>query len=286
MVTNETREWAKNTLQEEKSLHAVAAKNTLAVLYFQNKSGQEELDPLKKGLALMLTTDLSSVKGLQVVERVKLQALVEEIGLGVSGLVEPGTAPRVGKLLQARWLVGGDITGTRETRLRIQSNLLDVSSTKIAGQPVSEGILTELFRIEKDLLFDIIKLVSIKITPEEELRLRKPCSTSSKALFSLFEGVAASDRQEYEKAAGLYEKALKDDPNICIASDAMNELHKLGLISEKKKSSDLLRALRDSTSLSNQLTPKDEAKRKFTPKDIPTTTNIEVIFPSPPGPVD
>jgi curli biogenesis system outer membrane secretion channel CsgG len=57
----------------------------------------------------MLITDLSEVKGLQIVERIKLQALVEEMGLGASGLVEANTAPRVGKLLGAQWLIGGDI---------------------------------------------------------------------------------------------------------------------------------------------------------------------------------
>ncbi len=283
VITNETREWARKTLQEEKSLKTVEAKNSLAVLYFQNKTGQEELDQLQKGFALMLITDLSSVKGMQVIERIKLQALVEEIGLGASGLVDSNTAPRVGKLLQAQWLAGGNITGSQQSKLRIKSDLLNVPTAKVVGQPASEGMLPELFRIEKELLFEIIKLLNIKVTPEEEVRLRKPCSTNSKALFALFTGVDASDHEEYEKAATLYNKALKDDPNVCLAGEALNELHDLGLISEKKKSGGLLRSLRDSTSLTNQLTPKEEIKREFTPKDATTTITIDVVIPTPPA---
>ena len=44
---------------------------TLAVLYFENNSivDKETLDPLSKGLAEMLVTDLAKISGLQVVER-------------------------------------------------------------------------------------------------------------------------------------------------------------------------------------------------------------------------
>ena len=231
----------------------------------------------------MLITDLSTVAGVQVVERIKLQALAEELGLGASGLVEPGTEPRVGKLLRAQRLVGGDVSGTQQTLLRIQSRLLDTATSTVIGQPAAEGILPELFRIEKDLLFGLTKLLNLDVKPEEMAKLVKPCSTNSKALIALFKGVDVSDRGDYEKAKDFYEKALKEDPNICIAEDAFQELRDLGLISVKKKSGDLVRSLRESTSLTNQLTPKEELKLKFYPNDIPTPTTIQVIFPSNPG---
>ena len=281
VITKDAREWAKKTLLEEKSLRAVTAQNTLAVLYFQNKTGKDELDPLQKGFAFMLISDLSSVKGLQVIERIKLQALVEEIGFGANGLIEAASAPRAGKLLSARWIVGGDITGAQNAELQVRSDLLDIPTSKIIGQPASRGALPELFRMEKELLFDTIKLLDIRIRPDEEMRLRKPCSTNSKALFALFEGVDASDRQEYGKAAQLYEKALDDDPNICMADDALNELHNLGLVPVKSKSGELLHSLQSDTSLTNAVNSKDEIRNIKPPGAMNTTTdlNIQVNFP-------
>ena len=108
MVTDDARTWAKQAVAQEKALKAVTVANTVAVLYFFNRTGQPDLDPLQKGLTVMLITDLSKVKSLTVVERVRLQALAEELKLGVSGLVTENTAPRVGKLLGAHWLVGGN----------------------------------------------------------------------------------------------------------------------------------------------------------------------------------
>ena len=66
VITEDARLWARKVLKEEKTLQTVEGKNTLAVLYFQNMTGKMELDPLQKGLTLMLITDLSGVKDLQL----------------------------------------------------------------------------------------------------------------------------------------------------------------------------------------------------------------------------
>ncbi|MBE9580499.1 MAG: hypothetical protein IMF18_02650 [Proteobacteria bacterium] len=81
MVTEEVRSWAKEALEQEKALKTISAPNTVAILYFYNKTEWSNLDLLQKGLTIMLITDLSKVEEIQIVERVKLQALVEELDL-------------------------------------------------------------------------------------------------------------------------------------------------------------------------------------------------------------
>jgi TolB-like protein len=282
VITSDVRAWAQKALEEEGTLKAPIGRNTLAVLYFLNKTDMPELNPVQKGLALMLTTDLSTVKGIQVIERVKLQALVEEMGLGTSGLVEPDTAPRVGKLLGAERLLGGNISAGQQAQvLQIQSTLLNVPSQEIQGQPMVKGKLSNLFILEKDLLFEIIKLLQIELKPEERERLRKPCSTNMSALMSLFNGIEESDKGEYEKAAGFYEQGLKEDPDICIAHDAIKELKALGLIASKRSRS-MLQSIREETSLTDQMSPEESIKRERTPGEVrppSTSTDIIIHFP-------
>jgi len=270
VVTQDIRGWAKKVLEEEKTLQALEGKNTVAVLYFQNKTNQSDLDPLQKGLTLMLITDLSKVGGLQVIERVRLQALIEEMGLGTTGLVAPEAAPRVGRLLGAQWIVGGEILKGPADQLNLQSNPLEVPTQKILGQLMTGGQLEELFRMEKDLLFEIVKLLKIDIKPIEN-ELRKPCSTNLKGLMALFRAIDASDQKNYELAAEFYEKALKEDPAICIAKEALKELERLKLVPTAKRSPSLLRSLREGTSLNDQLTPTPETKREVRPPDSPKT---------------
>lgn len=262
VVTQNIRLWAKRALEEEKALRPVAAPNTVAVLYFENKTGKSEFDPLQKGLALMLITDLFSVKGLQVVERIKVQALVEEMGFGVTGLVQPGSAPRIGRLLGARWIIGGEITAGS---IRIQSSILDVTESKLLGQPVAIGEMTDLFRLEKELLFKMMEFLKIEITPQEREELKRYCSTNMRALHLLFKGIEASDRGQYEKAAQFYESALKEDPKICVARGALQELIQLKLVKPQKRSEELLKSLRDRSSLTDQLSPEDATKRTIIP---------------------
>lgn len=155
VVTPNIKLWAKKALEEEKALRPIEARNTVAVLYFENKTGDPEFDPLQKGLTLMLITDLYAVKGLQVVERAKLQALVEEMGLGTSSLVQPVSAPRLGRILGARWIIGGEIT---KGSIRIQSNVLDVGEQKILGQPMTRGEMADLFRKRRPALQEWVAL--------------------------------------------------------------------------------------------------------------------------------
>ncbi len=277
VITPETRTWAKKALEAEKGLGVAPSPNTVGVLYFRNNTGQSKLDPLQKGFALLLITDLSKVEGFQVVERIKLQALVDELKLGVSGLVKADTAPRVGKLLGAQWLVGGTMDG-QETGLEISSTPLDVPAQTVLGQPKSLGPLAEIFQMEKNLLFDIIGLLKVQITPAKEEELKKLCTNNLNAFFALSRGIDASDRGDYNKAAQFYKEALDLDPKICVAGDALNELTMLGKISKRQRSRDLLRSLRDQTSLTDQLTPEEPLKRTLTPKDIAP------LGVTPPGP--
>ena len=229
VVTEEVKSWAKGALEQEKALKTVTAPNTVGVLYFRNQSGQRKLDLLQKGMALMLITDLSKIRDIQVVERVKIQALTEEMGLGASGLIDPATSPRVGRLLGAQWLVQGDILKDRPEILGIRSDLLGVPEEEMLGHPEAEGTLEDIFQLEKEILFELTGLLKVALTPEEKEALKAPLAATVGGLLTLVEAVEASDAGSYKQAVKLYQKALKTDPSIGIAQDAVQELSSLGL---------------------------------------------------------
>lgn len=65
-------------------------------------------------LSGMLSNELSSSGDFRVVERSKLQSVLEEQNLAVSGRVAPGTGAKIGKLTGAQYLVTGTVTAYEE----------------------------------------------------------------------------------------------------------------------------------------------------------------------------
>ncbi len=157
---------------------------------------------------------------------------MEELNLGKSGLVDAKTAPRVGRLMGAEYLLGGEMLADKLTELQVDPGILDVPKEKTYGQTPVKGKTAELINIEKEILFGTVaKLEYIKLTKEEEEKLRKPLSTKVKALFHLFDAVDQSDNEKYEQATNSYLAAYQEDPELSLAKEAILEIITKGLIS-------------------------------------------------------
>jgi TolB-like protein len=123
---------------------------TVAVLYFDYSGKNQDLMPLQKGLAQMLITDLAAVETLRVVERERLQAILDEHKLATSGKIDSKTAARIGKLLGARHLVLGsyfDVAGS----LRVDARLVDVETGAIVKSIGAQGKADEFLELEQKL---------------------------------------------------------------------------------------------------------------------------------------
>jgi len=74
--------------------------------------------PLAKGLPQMMMTELSVNPNLRIVERDRLQAVLDELKLTQSALVDANTAQRVGKIIGAKYMLYGNTTVTPDKKLR------------------------------------------------------------------------------------------------------------------------------------------------------------------------
>ncbi|MBT4837553.1 MAG: hypothetical protein HON94_09440 [Methylococcales bacterium] len=81
--------------------------NSVAVAGFTNR-GEDKYKIISKGLTALIISDLSKVPGLKVLERQKMQRLVDELKLAESGVVSKKTNVRMGKLMKAENIVIGE----------------------------------------------------------------------------------------------------------------------------------------------------------------------------------
>ena len=208
---------AKKALAEEKTLMTVQPDaNTVAVCYFQDLSPDKSLRAFQKGLAAMVITDLSKIKSLKVVERMRLQALLAEMKLGQTGIVDQNTAPRVGRLLGAENLIVGNLTlGS----INATTSLTSSGTGEIKGTSSVTVEQEKFYELPIAIVKDIAGILGIILTPEESKAIGIPHTTVYNAFIYYGEALDALDAGNWKAAKDLFAKAVKEDPKFDMAVD-------------------------------------------------------------------
>jgi hypothetical protein len=101
------QEVASAVAREKEVVSTPPEPGSIAVQAFLNR-GNDAYRSMAKGLAAMIISDLTKVPGLKVLEREKVQLLVNEAKLGDSGLADTSSAVRSGRLMRAEKVVVGN----------------------------------------------------------------------------------------------------------------------------------------------------------------------------------
>ncbi len=130
-----------------------AAPTTLAVLPFENNAvtDHQSYAPLAQGLAAMLITDLKLAgTSLKVIERAQIAALLKEIALGQSGMLDAGTAVQAGRLLGAQAIAFGSFM-VLGNDLRLDARIIRVETSECILASSIMGKKDEFMKLERQL---------------------------------------------------------------------------------------------------------------------------------------
>ncbi|MBU2622126.1 MAG: tetratricopeptide repeat protein [Proteobacteria bacterium] len=206
---------AVKALAEEKNLMAAKPDtNTVAVCYYQDLSPDKSLRAFQKGLASMIITDLSKVKSVRVVERVRLQALLEEMKLGQTGIVDPKTAPRLGKLLGAENIVVGNLSSGS---IKAVTTLASTGKGNVKGSASVSVDKNKFFEIPVIIVRDIAKILGITLSDDESKAIGIPHTKVYNALIYYGNALYALDAGKWKEAKDFFAMALKEDPAFALA---------------------------------------------------------------------
>jgi TolB-like protein len=114
---------------------------TVAVLYFTNGAlvGNADYAPLSKGMAEMMITELARNPGIRVVERDRLQRLLDEQTLGGGDRVDKETAVRLGKILGAHHLLMGSFVIDPRQNMRIDVRSVNTETSQVEYVETIDG---------------------------------------------------------------------------------------------------------------------------------------------------
>lgn len=207
---------ARKALAAEKSLQTTKPEsNTVAVCYYQDHTADNRLKGFQKGLAAMVITDMAKIRSIKVVERARLQALLQEMKLGQTGIVDAKTAPRVGRLLGVETLVVGGLA----SGIDVTTTLASTSREKIVGTTNATIPQKAFFEIPKGIVLEAAKIMKIDLTPEEMEAIGIPHTKSYKAVSYYGLALDALDAGKWKEAKDLFGRALMEDPMFDLAAE-------------------------------------------------------------------
>jgi tetratricopeptide (TPR) repeat protein len=227
----ELEEAVRSALTRERELAGTTpAPRTVGVFPFLLATTDTTLRPLGTAMAELLTTDLAQTERLRVLERVRVQMLLDEMKLGASGRVDVSTAARSGRILGASNVVQGRVDGS-QTQLALQTSVVRVPSP--TGTPLtpirSSGALARIFELEKNLALALYERMGVQLTVAERQRVMRQQTRNVQALLAFGFGLEAEDAGRFGESYAHFQRAVQLDPNFARAREKMDESSRLGL---------------------------------------------------------
>ena len=181
----------------------------------------------------MLIAELASTKKFTLVERKELNAVLSEQKLGASGMVRPETAPSIGKLTGAKYLVSGTVSAFEENTKGSDSGI-SVMGISVGGSKGKAYMAVDLKVIDTGT-GEIVDVRTVEATSDSgSMRFglnlgflsgslgEKEKTPTGKAIraciveisqyleCSLLEGKGSSCMQEYDKKESKRRQKTKD----------------------------------------------------------------------------
>lgn len=190
---------------------------TVAVMYFTNGALVDNAvyAPLSKGMAEMMITELSQNSAVRVVERDRLQALIEEQNLQNSDRVDKETAVRLGKTLGARHLLMGTFVIDPQQNMRIDVRAVNTETSAIEYTKTVSGKADKLLELVVQLGGEVNK--GLKLPAMQGASNTIPAAKNPnqfRALMAMSRAIEAEDRKDKASAVAEYRNAIAFAPEL------------------------------------------------------------------------
>ena len=225
MMAVKMKEVAEKALLQEKKygLSGLTAEEiqpgSVAVLYFKNETGDSAYASLSKGIAELFISDLLKLRRLNVIERVQLQKLLEEMKLGLTGIIDEKEAPRIGRLLRVERIVNGSYSILPDEKIRIDAVVVDTVSGRILDKFSDADSLKRFYSVEKNVLMKVLEAMKVDLSDTERIYVSAAPTKRIDAFMTFSRGLDFADLGKNEEAMKSFLSALALDPGFQLAAD-------------------------------------------------------------------
>jgi TolB-like protein/class 3 adenylate cyclase/tetratricopeptide (TPR) repeat protein len=181
-------------------------KPSIAVLPFQNMSGDPEQEYFSDGITEDLITDLSKISGLFVIAR-------------NSSFAYKGRSVKVQEIrsdLGVRFVLEGSVRKAGN-RVRITAQLIDTGSGGHLWAERFDRDLTDIFSTQDEVVEKIVGTLAVTLTQGEERRLHRRATGNVEAYEAWLRArdlLSGSTRESVTQAKAMHRRAIELDPNF------------------------------------------------------------------------
>ena len=195
---------------------------SIAVLAFENMSGDPEQEYFSDGVVEDIITDLSKITGLFVIAR-------------NSTFAYKGKRPNVRDVcrrLGVRYALEGSVRRVAN-RVRITAQLIDGNSGGHVWAERYDRELHDIFAVQDEVTRDIVSALALKLTPDERERLPHRSTENLEAYEHFLHGRDQAFRDTPEanaQARAMLEKAIELDPQFSLAFSHLSRNHVIAYV--------------------------------------------------------
>lgn len=229
------RRLARNAAGSERQLQAGAVpppdRLTVAVFPFQTLSPDPgraaAQQPFNRGLVAMITADLARVPALTVLERERVDALLRELRLADSGLVDRATLGPPAALLGAGTVVSGTLLNEPGPaglgnlalgRYRINAAAFDMRQARVFATPEADGSQARFFVLQKQIVNALLQALGITDIPAAVQHVH---TRNWEAYKRFAQGLQLLAQDRFDDARQAFFAALREDPAFALADEAL-----------------------------------------------------------------
>jgi tetratricopeptide (TPR) repeat protein/tRNA A-37 threonylcarbamoyl transferase component Bud32 len=186
---------------------------SVAVMYFESMSGDEEIQWLSRGLPNMLVTDLAQTPGLDVVSSQRIHEILQQVGQENLETIDKSVVTEVARRAGAGAAVVGSIFKSGD-EIRIDVQVQDVGTGRVLSAESVRG--NDVFPLVDELTGRI--RASLEVGDFGSGRPIAEVTTPSLEAWELYtEGYQAMQNVRYADARAAFEKAVEIDPSFAMA---------------------------------------------------------------------
>jgi tetratricopeptide (TPR) repeat protein len=209
------------SVHESKEYAETRAENTVAVMYFENNTGDENLDYWRKALSDLIIADLSQSKYIQVLTGGKLYNILKKLeqveadSYSWDVLNEVAARGRARNILTGNYVKAGELFQINITLQEAGTGRL-IGSESVEGKGVESILSTMVDELTRRVKTGF-ELTEEQITGDIDSRIEDITTSSPEALKHYLEGLRYYNMEQPRLSLQELEKAVAIDPDFAMA---------------------------------------------------------------------